>query len=66
MPNGAPVRLALYEADWAYHSGKYFYASDTGDWNAEGRPTLTVTWGQASGHRFFLPLVSKDSTPPDR
>jgi len=40
--SGAPLRLALYEADSAYHSGKYFVSSDTGDWNAEGRPTLTV------------------------
>jgi len=44
---GAPLRLALYEDDWAYHSGKYFVSSDTGDWNEVGRPTLTVTWGRA-------------------
>jgi hypothetical protein len=37
------LRLALYEADAAYHSGKYFTASDTGDWNEAGRPTLVVT-----------------------
>jgi hypothetical protein len=36
------LRLALYEADGAYHSGKYFSSSDTGDWNAAGRPTLRV------------------------
>lgn len=36
------LRLALYSADGAYHSGKYFTASDTGDWNAVGRPTLQV------------------------
>jgi len=41
-----PLRLALYQAYGAYHSGKYFVASDTGDWNAEGRPTLAVSWGQ--------------------
>lgn len=40
---GQPVlRLALYEADGAYHSGKYFTASDAGDWNQIGRPTLQV------------------------
>jgi len=44
---GTPLRLALYEADSAYHSGKYFWSSDTDDWNKEGRPTLTVTWGHA-------------------
>jgi hypothetical protein len=42
---GLPLRLIVYEADDAYHSGKYFVTSDTGDWNADGRPTLEVTWG---------------------
>jgi hypothetical protein len=42
---GSPVRLILYEADSAYHSGKFFVSSDTGDWNWRGRPTLTVVWG---------------------
>jgi hypothetical protein len=42
---GTPLGLVLYEADDAYHSGKYFVTSDTGDWNATGRPTLEVTWG---------------------
>ncbi len=39
---GQPLRLALYSADSAYHSGKYFVSSNTGDWNAENRPTLVV------------------------
>jgi hypothetical protein len=39
------INLALYSADSAYHSGKYFVSSDTGDWNAEGRPTLEIIWG---------------------
>jgi len=39
------LRLILYSADSAYHSGKYFVASDTGDWNLEGRPRLDVQWG---------------------
>jgi len=43
---GEPLRLALYQAYGAYHSGKYFVSSNTGDWNAQGRPTLTVSWGQ--------------------
>ncbi|MCU0490289.1 MAG: DNRLRE domain-containing protein [Chloroflexaceae bacterium] len=42
---GQPLRLALYSADSDYHSGKYFVSSDTGDWNAQGRPTLVVTLG---------------------
>lgn len=43
---GEPLRLVLYSADAAYHSGKYFVSSDTGDWNAAGRPTLTVIYGE--------------------
>jgi hypothetical protein len=43
--DGKPLRLAMYEADFDYHSGKYFVSSDTGDWNAEGRPTLQIVWG---------------------
>lgn len=40
-----PLRLALYSADSAYHSGKYFVSSDTDDWNEVARPTLLVTLG---------------------
>lgn len=43
---GRPARLVLYSADGAYHSGKYFTSSDTEEWNAEGRPTLTIVWGE--------------------
>ena len=43
---GEPVNLALYTADINFHSSKYLTSSDTGDWNAEGRPMLTVVWGQ--------------------
>ena len=43
------LRLAIYDADGAYHSGKYFTSSDTGEWNAVGRPTLQVTLGEAGG-----------------
>lgn len=39
------LRMVLYSADSAYHSGKYFVSSQTGDWNAAGRPALTVVWG---------------------
>lgn len=42
---GSPLRLALYSADSAYHSGKYFVSSKTGDWNAVARPTLIITLG---------------------
>lgn len=43
--SGQPLRLAIYSADTDYHSGKYFVSSDTGDWNAAGRPTLDVIVG---------------------
>jgi len=43
---GEPLNIALYTADTNFHSSKYFSSSDTGDWNAEARPTLTVIWGE--------------------
>lgn len=58
---GTPVRLALYSADSAYHSGRYFSSSDVDDWNAVARPTLQITWGErcgADGVRcVYLPVV---------
>jgi hypothetical protein len=42
---GKPLRLALYESDWDLHSGKYFVSSNGEEWNAEGRPTIQITWG---------------------
>lgn len=42
---GGSARFILYDADWDYHSGKYFVSSDAADWNAEGRPTLQLVWG---------------------
>ncbi len=46
LRRGAGLRAgrALYRADSAYHSGKYFVFSDTGDWNEAGRPRLEVWW----------------------
>jgi hypothetical protein len=40
-----PLRLVLYSADNAYHSGRYFLSSDALGWGGTGRPTLTITWG---------------------
>ena len=42
---GEPLRLAFYEADAAYHSGKYFRTSEEEEYGAVGRPTLNITWG---------------------
>ncbi len=41
-----PLRLAMYEADAAMHSGKYFSSSDAEDWNYQARPALIVVWGE--------------------
>jgi hypothetical protein len=39
---GEPLKMALYSADSARHSGKYFWSSD---YDIEGsRPSLKVTW----------------------
>jgi hypothetical protein len=46
---GQPLRLALYSADTAMHSGKYFIGSEEADWNAAARPTLTIVWGDRAG-----------------
>jgi hypothetical protein len=60
-----PLRLALYEADSAYDSGKYFVSSDTGDWNEEGRPTLIVTWGRAMAdlEKAVTPSFANEGDP---
>jgi len=42
---GQPLRLVLYSADTAQHSGKYFYSSDVDDYMPEARPALIVTYG---------------------
>jgi hypothetical protein len=43
--SGGPLRLALYSIDGAYHTGKYFFSSESTDWNGTVRPTLTVVYG---------------------
>jgi hypothetical protein len=57
---GEPLRLAIYSADWAYHSGRYFWSSDHEDLHSEARPTLTVAWGEAESiiHITARPNVS--------
>jgi hypothetical protein len=42
---GSPVKLVLYSSDTNYSSGKYFTTSEAGDWDAVGRPTLIIDWG---------------------
>lgn len=44
---GVPLRLALYSADGAIHSGKYFVGSEDAWVGGEFyRPTLEITWGR--------------------
>lgn len=45
---GTPLRLAMYDSDSNYHSGKYFVTSNTGDWNAVARPTLDIVYGDVA------------------
>jgi hypothetical protein len=46
---GEPLRLAVYSADQPFHSGRYFHSSDVDEWNAQGRPTLSIAWGALGG-----------------
>jgi hypothetical protein len=55
------LRLALYEADYAIHSGKYFFSSDA---DQAARPTLRVVWGdalEAPESTVYMPQVLKES-----
>src|SRR5205823_12276271 len=42
---GEPLRLVFYSTDNQYNTGKYFWSSTVGDWNATARPTLQVNLG---------------------
>ena len=59
--NGQPLRLALYSADNAMHSGKYFAASET--FNPERRPTLEITYGSAYGFTVSVDQVVQTAVP---
>ena len=55
---GQPLRLAVYSADNARHSGKYFRSSDVG--NEALRPVLEVTWGYDKGFTMAVtPLLAQ-------
>jgi hypothetical protein len=47
---GEPLRLVLYSADSALHSGKYFFSSEAT--KPEYQPTLTINYGDLYG--FYL------------
>jgi hypothetical protein len=60
---GQPLRLVIYSADDAFHSGRYFRPSSWAD--AWERPTLTVRWGdpQATIHKTVRPLYPENRQP---
>lgn len=43
--SGEQIRLVVYSIDGEQHSGKYFYSSDSNDWNGEIRPSLRIVYG---------------------
>jgi len=57
-----PVSMAIYSSDNARDTTKYLTSSEMGitdppahwNWNEEGRPTLTVVWGEPLGDDFLL------------
>lgn len=59
LRDGEPLRLAFYSADGDYHTGKYFWSSNSAD---EVYPTLKVRWGdQPLNERLYLSLISGDN-----
>ncbi len=54
---GEPLRLALYSADTAYHSGRYFWSSDVQE---AGRPRLDISWGEFVDlpNAHFVPFLT--------
>jgi len=62
---GGPIRLAIYSIDGERHSGKYFYSSDSSDWNGEIRPTLRIVYGKlcdspgVTCYKAYFPLALK-------
>lgn len=63
-----PANLALYSADTGYNTGKYFVSSDAGDWDAAGRPTLIIVYGDATGGASptATPLATSGTPLPAR
>ncbi|WP_420631707.1 DNRLRE domain-containing protein [Candidatus Leptofilum sp.] len=59
--NGQPLRLALYSADSARHSGKYFGSSET--FVPDRRPTLEITYGSAYGFAVAVDQVVQTAVP---
>jgi hypothetical protein len=58
---GEPVRLVLYSADNAPHSGKYFFSSEAT--TPSYQPTLTIEYGDAYGY-YLTPEVQVKLADP--
>lgn len=61
--NGQPLRLALYSADSARHSGKYFGSSET--FVPDRRPSLEINYGSAYGFTVDVDQVLQTAVPGD-
>ncbi|VAW42284.1 hypothetical protein MNBD_CHLOROFLEXI01-3476 [hydrothermal vent metagenome] len=61
--NGQPLRLAIYSADSARHSGKYFSASET--FVPDRRPTLEINYGSAYGFTASTNTPLQTAVPGD-
>ncbi|MEM9776547.1 MAG: DNRLRE domain-containing protein [Chloroflexota bacterium] len=57
IADGERMNLVIYSADWALHSGKYFYSSDAND--VDHRPLVNITYGdaEAPSNFVYLPLT---------
>jgi hypothetical protein len=60
---GKPLNIALYDADTAQNSGKYFWTSDIPDGRAYERPTLLVVLGTGSPTSTATPGPSPTPIP---
>lgn len=59
--NGQPLRLAIYSADSARHSGKYFGSSESGV--PDRRPTLEINYGSAYGFAASTNMPLQTAVP---
>ena len=59
--NGQPLRLALYSADGARHSGKYLNSSETS--SPDRRPTLEITYGSLYGFKLATNPAVQEADP---
>ena len=63
LNSGKPLNLAIYSIDGERHSGKYFFTSDSNDWEGTIRPTLNIVYGSLCDSpnitcsKTFLPLT---------